>query len=280
MDDRTTQIREGAGQVESKLNTEFIDWLRKWHMPILLVVAMIALSYVGYQRWQQMKSAKVARAFSEYWNTSSPEALRSVAVTHEGVRAVSELARLGAADTYLKAARTGIKPGAQPGQGGVFAPADVMNESDREAILAEAESLYREVLTTTRDDQPRAIHALNASYGLAAVAESRGDLGAARGHYEEVARLAEWAGYPQHAEIANRRIERLPRLAEAPRLYAQAELPKAPEPPAPDPAAAMGLFDPSGIRFDPGVGLPELPPQGEPEPERPGVEPVPSAPPG
>ena len=43
MEERQTQIREGAGLEESKLNVEFIDWLQRWSTPILLLVAGAAL---------------------------------------------------------------------------------------------------------------------------------------------------------------------------------------------------------------------------------------------
>jgi hypothetical protein len=257
MDERSTQIREGAGQVESKLNTEFIDWLRKWNMPILLVVALVALGWVGYQRWQTSRAAEVARAFADMEAAQSPEALRSVAANYEGIRSVSEVARLRAADIYLQSFRTGVKPGSQPQQNGQFAAEDLLSEGDRTTMLEQAENLYRMVLQATSQQQSKALFAIGSSFGLAAVAESRGDLDAARQHYQRTAELAESGGFPGQAEIARERITKLPELAQPPRLYATSELPKPPA--AEEPIA----FDPSMLRFDP----PELPagdPQGEP----------------
>jgi hypothetical protein len=266
MDERTTQIREGAGQVESKLNTEFIDWLRKWHMPILLVVALAALSWVGYQRWQAARDNEITQAFTEMQNAQSPEALRSIAANYEGIRSVSEMARLRAADIYLQAFRTGVKPGSQPQPDGTFTADDLLGASDRPGMLEQAEMLYRTVLDSTSRSQAKALLGVGASFGLAAVAESRGELDAARQQYERTAELAEWGGFPGQAEIARERIKKLPELAQPPRLYAAAELPK---PPATEPPVA---FDPSMLNFDP---LPPLgdPPAGEPPIGEPGAVP-------
>ncbi len=280
---RNTQIREGAGQVESKLNTEFIDWLRKWHMPILLVVAVLALGYVGYQRLEVARKQRVARAFSEYISATSPEALRSMADQYDGVRAVPELARLKAADIYLSSFRRGVKPGAQPSpENGQYAPEDLLSEGDGTALLNESAALYQQVLDATSTDQTKALQAINAAFGLAAVAESKGDLDAAKREYERVVTLAEWGGYPGQAEIAQERIQNLPELAQLPRIYAAAELPKKPEPPAPEPVPSTtpepGVFDPGTLKLPDADGQTPAPagePTAEGKKEDAGAAPVP-----
>jgi len=177
MDERQAQIREGAGLEESKLNVEFIDWLRRWSTPMLMVVALAALGFVAYQKWEQAKLAKVDRAFGELdgalaTGNPSPESLKAIAQTYEGVRGVPIMARLTAADLYLGTVRTGVKPGTPIKQDGTVDEADKLSDDDRAKNLDEAERLYKAVLDQTAGDNGQAIHAMSAAYGLAAVAES------------------------------------------------------------------------------------------------------------
>src|ERR1044071_6876732 len=105
MEERQTQIKEGAGLEESKLNVEFIDWLQRWSTPILMVIAVVAVGFWGYRKWEQAKRAEVDRAFSEFTaaaevGTPNPTSLIGIAEQYKGIRAVPLLAQLKAADVY------------------------------------------------------------------------------------------------------------------------------------------------------------------------------------
>jgi tetratricopeptide (TPR) repeat protein len=287
MDERQQQIRQGAGLEESRLNLEFIDWLRRWSTPFLLVIALAALGYVVYQRVQQSREQRIDHAFVELEAAIStaapnPRALEDIARTYRGIRGVPHVARLAAGDQYLRAARIGLAPGAMLQPDGTVDEADLLNEEQRTRYLSEAERLYRDVLADTQADDTKAIHAMSAAYGLAAIAETRGDLDEARRHYERILSMSELAGYPQHTAVARQRMERLPELAERERLYAAAELPPLPgaEQAAEGPESPSFNFDsffapqfnePGGeeeTMLFPG-GLPSLPSgrPAEPEPE-------------
>src|SRR4051812_13198792 len=115
MDERQTQIRERAGLEESRLNQEFIEWLRKWGTPIMLVVAVVAAAYALKDRWNKAADNKIDQGWQELeavkqGGNVSPDALISLASDYEGVAAISPMARLEAADAYLDALRRGIKP--------------------------------------------------------------------------------------------------------------------------------------------------------------------------
>jgi hypothetical protein len=277
MDERTGQIREGAGQVESKLNQEFIDWLRRWSTPILLVIAAVALGFVIFQRYEKYQESRVNSAFEELEAATSPAALEQIASDFKGVRAVPSLARLRAADIYLSASRTGLRPGATPG---AAAPDDVLSDADRAGMLDQAAALYRRVLSDEESRQPRALHAINAAYGLAAVAEGKGDLEGAKGYYERVIKLADWAGYPEHQKIAARRIERLPELSQAPKLLSRADLPKPPSPAPPAAAAQPAPSSDEPFSMEPVTGEPQGEPlKAVPIPGSNPAEPPPAAPP-
>jgi hypothetical protein len=269
IDDRQRQIREGAGLEESRLNVEFIDWLRKWSTPMLIVVAVGALGYVGYQKWEQAKVARVNEAFRALEEVSassnpSPMSLLDVATQYSDVRAVGVMARLRAADAYLAAVRRGVDPG-QPieADGKVRSDNDLMDDKERAANLDEASRLYRAVLEESSSRPGYVLHAIGAAYGLAAVAECRGDSAEAKAWYERVVEVSRKAGFPGHAAIAAKRLEHLTDRAAMPVLLSQAQLPKLPwadeKPPEP-PVDAVRQLE---------AGQPE------PSPSPPGAEPSP-----
>lgn len=252
MEERQQQIRERAGLEESRLNTDLIDWLRKWSTPILLVVAAIAGGYILYQRMHEAGRAQTNRAFQELEAVTAapnpnPVSLRGIAEQYSDVKGVSILARLAAADAYLQSVRMGVRPGAVLNPDGTLADAaDALSAEDREQYLREAAGLYDGVLRETERMKGGAIHAIGALFGLAAVAESRGELDQAKGHYERIVAYAEGAGFPNYATLARTRAETVGALAEAPQLHAAADLPKLPwaeeaiVPPAGGEAGAAG----------------------------------------
>ncbi len=245
MDDRQAQIREGAGLEESKLNVEFIAWLQRWSTPIMGVIALVALGFVVANRLEKRHDAAIDRAFQELADASdqpspSPVTLATVAEENAGIRGVPLLAQLRAADVYLHSARAGVKVGARLKPDGSVDAEEVLSEEQRNANFAEAEKLYQKIYDATANDKKKAIHALSAAYGLAAVAESRGNKEAAKLAYEHAAKVAEYSGLSGQAVVAKKRIDNLATLGDAPKLYSAAELPKPPEPPKPPAPAAPG----------------------------------------
>jgi tetratricopeptide (TPR) repeat protein len=236
MEERQTQIREQAGLTESKLNVEFIDWLKRWSTPLMLVVLAAALGIIGYQRYQKSQAEKLDAGFRELeaasLGTGNPEALKDIADSFSSVRAVPLIARLRAADAYLRGVRLGSKVGAPIALDGKIAPEDVLTEQDRANYLNQAETLYQQVFDASVSDTAKAVHALGAAYGLAAVAESRGENDKAKSFYERAIQIADRAGFARQAGLAKNRIAQLPSLAKA-RFPSQSELPpvKPPKPP-------------------------------------------------
>jgi hypothetical protein len=250
-DNRLNQITEGAGLQESRLNVEFIEFIRKWSTPVLLVLAALA---VGYFLWNKQKDARAARideAFEQLNQSTettspSPDALRRIAEDYQGVTGVRLLALLGAADEYLRAVTRGVKPGAVLNNEGIAEnPEDLLTDEDRERFLAEAETLYKEVHATAAEKPSLALHTLSALYGLAAVAESRGDVDAAKNVLEQAHKLANDHGFAEHAVRTQERIAALPSRATEVALYRKAELPEIPalKPPELEPATELNPED-------------------------------------
>lgn len=282
LDERQQRIKEGAGLEESRLNVEFIDWVRRWSTPALAVVAAVVLAYLLYERWQQSRQAEIGRAFSQLDALTaslspSPDSLKALAEEFAGIRGVPHIARLRAADIYLQAARRGVKPGAAlTPEGTPRDPADLLTDEARERTLAEAQRLYQMVWDATRPDRGQALHAIGAGYGLAAVAECRGDTSGAADAYKRVIGVATEAGLAGQAEIARARAESLSTLHK-PRLFSAAELPKLPWADELKPPTAPQTETPTGGGA-PAEHPGEPAPRTEPAPSPVGPEPVPPPP--
>ena len=290
IDERHTKIKEGAGLEESRLNVEFIEWLRKWSTPLLIVIAVSACGYVLYHKYHERQETRANEAFSSLeavlgGGNPSPASLLSVADEYAGVRAVPVLARLAAADLHLAAVQRGVDLGAQvdPNTGVVLNQGDLMDEQERTNALGEAARLYQVVLDGCAGKPDMAIHAIGATFGLAAVAECRGDLAAARTQYESVKVLAKQAGFAAQEKIADERIAGLGGRAQMPTLYAQVALPKMPwvkeEPPPPavpvPEAVAPPVVDLGAPLDQPAPATPAEPPPAPAPTSEPGTPPPP-----
>lgn len=274
------QIRERAGLEEARLNQDFIEFVTKWSTPLLLLLALGVGGNYLYQHYTRRQSERLALAFEQLAAAAavanpSPESLRAVAVEFEGVGSVGELARLKAADAYLRSVMRGVKPGAEVNQDGTSKSiSDEMTPEDRESFLGLAAQEFQAVADSTRGVANKESLYIGALFGLASVAESRGDAEAAKKYYEQVrSASANVPGFAEFASVAGKRIENLPRVLAVNKLPAKATLPpatKEDEKPAmpltvPDAPAGPGLLGPVG----PAV------PQAKPEPAPASTTPTP-----
>jgi hypothetical protein len=213
------QIREGAGLEEARYNVEFIEWLRKWSGPLLVIVAVAAGGYALKQHLDKRKKAGVEAAFADFeaarqGRNPNPDSLVAIADQYPDIGAVAILARLEAGDVYLDSVRRGVKPGATVQPDGTLASIeDELKAPDREQLLAKASEQYQWVVDRAGNDPKLAIHAIGSLYGLAAVAESKGDNDGAKSAYEKVIATAEAAKFERHVALAKERIASLGKLA-------------------------------------------------------------------
>lgn len=231
MDDRQTQIREGAGLEDSRINQEFLDFLNKWSSPVLLTLAVGALVWAGLQMMQRKKVARIDQAFSELdaatqGGNPSPASLKTIAENYEGVRSVAELALLTTSDLYLNAFVMSAEPGAQmnPETGLPVNEDDVLDEDARNAYLSLAQQAAQQVLDLTEGKPGKELIAMQAMTRLAAIAESKREFDQAKSIYEQLKSSATQTKYLSLAAFAQQRIDRIPALQAIGELPEQASL--------------------------------------------------------
>lgn len=236
MDDRQSQIRTQAGLTESRLNEDFIEFLRKYSTPMLLIIAVAAAGFFAFKKLEERRSntrdaARSELALATMGGDPSPDVLIAIADTYSSVDSVSSEALLLAAEAHLGSAVRGIKPGSQlNSDGSLISPEDALTSDERDAHLASAKSLFDRVIAAN-PTREKSVLRLNAMWGLAAIAETKSDFAQARQLYEQIETQSRAAGFDDNAKIARARIDSLPTLQKAPPLVSRAELPAAPVPP-------------------------------------------------
>ena len=207
MDKRHTDIVEGAGLEESRINADFVDWLKRWGSPILIVVLVFAL---GYRGWMFLQTRKVQQLDTAYLDLDAattagqPVALVQVAEDWKGQPSISAQARLEAADRYLLAYATNLKPG---GVAGVAE--DRPSENERDGYLDQAQRLYEQVQSATSDKPNSLLLHIHALSGLASADASRRDFDAAIQVIQGAVSRAREGGFDGLADALSKRITTL-----------------------------------------------------------------------
>ena len=278
MDERQGQIKDRAGLDESRINEEFRDFLVKWGPRLLIVIALVALAFSGRRFLNQKAEERTDEAFVQLalatsTDATSPDTLLALAQQFDDVGAVAHVARLAAADAYLGAVRRGVVIGAQQSPTGGYPDEELLDAELRTSYLGQARQTY--TLVANAADAADVLK-VRAYMGLAAVAESMGELDTARTHYERAATIDQQAGYGAMANVAQARIASLDALTNPAALPATAQLP-VPEITAPQEPDADNPFGLGGLDFgDLGSGLFDAPMGDEPttEPTEPAQDPA------
>ena len=232
MDDRQTQIREGAGLEDSRLNKDFIEFLNKWSSPVLMVLAVAALVYAGLGWMERKKNAQIDQAFNEYESAiaggnPSPSSLKTIATEPSNdQKSVPELAQLRAADIYLQSFIVGVAPGAQLDPlTGTYAETDLLDDTKREQYLEEARKSAQAVLDETDGKPAKIVLTMQAVSRLASVAEGKRDFAGARSYYERLQALGEQQQFEPIVAFAKERIANLGTLESIQPLPTNADVP-------------------------------------------------------
>lgn len=297
VDKRLSQIQTGT-LTDSRLNEDFVFWLKTKGLNYLLVILLIGCAYMGYQWWHRMKSHSRADAWMRLERASTPQELAVVAAEEGSVDSIALLAKIRAANTYLGSVVRGVRfdrePDAEDARLTPELRAEWLEDADR--LFAEVAKALS-VQSTPAALTPMAFHAL---MGRAAVAEARGDVEGTRRALEEAAARAT-GPFSSLAEVARQRGESVELVAMGIELPPREALPSGSAgglvprivpggPPAtlipPSPAEPVHPED-FGIvpfsaqfaptRIDPGSEEPETPPS-NPVPDDAPPPPVPARP--
>jgi hypothetical protein len=194
----------------------FGPWWQKHGTRVLLVIALLLLSFVVV-RYLSTRAERIREnAYTALAEASNPGAKHEVAVEYQNVPGLPARAWLEAGDMKLQEALVG-PPGAQ--QQGLRGGQQSLSPEERTERLERAAEFYKRVID--KSDQPLLV--INARLGLAAAHESLDRFEKARTQYEKIREEAE-GRYPELAERASARLADLDRIQEP------IEFPEPPEP--------------------------------------------------
>ena len=267
LEQRQTQIEVGAGQTESQLNRDFVDFLKKWSSPILFIIAAVVVGFWGLKQYRTAQDAKVAAAFTDLdaqlrLNSATqrnpipvganPKILMQVAQEHAGKGSVELVARLSAADAWLIGAIRGVQPGAEfdPATGALKDPKDLLSPADKKDFLERAAAEYKLVAEKTADKPDLVILFLRGKFGQAAVDETRGQFDAAVERYKVAEKAATDSLYNGLAKVARERA------ANMDKIKAVAPLPTDESVRTITPVVTAPLSPPPGVTMEPIPGPP------------------------
>jgi predicted negative regulator of RcsB-dependent stress response len=194
---------------ESNVNEDFVYWLKTKGPSYLLIVMIVIVAYLFFVRYQQSKMAHRAEAWIAYIEASAtglPASHEDVAQTYSDIDAIQELGLLTAGDAYLKAVVLNQTIGSS---------ADIstaLSDEDRTFYLEKADNLYSRVVANDDKSDSAALFVVSGLNGRAAIAESRGDVEAAKKFYESAAARIENL-YPALATQALARASTIDTLA-------------------------------------------------------------------
>jgi len=197
---RLKEVRQ-SDLTESRINEDFLTWLKTSGPTYLLIVLVLLCAYVLWVRWKEHKQTYVATAWAEYNNSDLPSSLIDVAVKYPDVGALAGVARLDAAERWMRAVQLNQSLAGAEGQTPI-----PLTDEERAQYLDGADRVYAEVVADDDGAPGRTLVVVNALFGRAAVAEAKDDVEAARGFYEQAAARAE-AVFPNLAAQARRRME-------------------------------------------------------------------------
>lgn len=220
MDRERLKDIQTADLSESNVNEDFVLWLKTKGPTYLLMFMVVIAGYMFYLRYQQGNTAHRAEAWLAYIDASAsglPASHEDVAQTYSDVDALHTLGLLSAADGYMRSVIIGQTLGSTENI------TTILSTEDRSFYLQKADGLYSLAIANDDNSEELTILAVSGLNGRAAVAESMGNIDAARGYYESVI-VRSQSQYPSLASQAQKRIDSLDILAEAVVLPTDAEV--------------------------------------------------------
>lgn len=203
--------------IEGRINEDFVDWLKTKGTSWLLVVVIALFVYAAIVRWRSHVNSYQSEAWGELSKAVLPSNYEDVADKYTDVGAVSQLARLRAGEQLLAAVHTGKTLAADA------ASATPLNDETRKDYLDKADRMFSKIVESDDKSDGMTLLATSAYNGRAAVAESRGDLDAAKRFYEQAADRAS-AMFPQLAAQSRDHAKNIEQQAQPATLQTTAQI--------------------------------------------------------
>ncbi|MSR28795.1 MAG: hypothetical protein EXS03_04365 [Phycisphaerales bacterium] len=197
---------------ESRINDDFVYWLKTSGPNWLLAVMVVAALVMGWNWWKNRAVQARDIAWSELDAADIPSSLKDVALKHSDIDSIPVYALLSAGDRYLQSVLAGTRFDRE-----ATASDAAITPELRTQWLAEANTLYGDVITAAKaapSDRAGGMLGFEVSawFGRATVAESMGDVDGARAALESAKRAA-GDHFPWLVKNAQARIESLSQIA-------------------------------------------------------------------
>lgn len=220
---------------ESRINEDFLDWLKSNGPTWLLVILVAVCVFIGVQRYKMYKVNHRNEAWAAFFEARLPGSYEDVANSYEDVGQLANLSRLQAAEELLRLVQADMALDATLTPEDLNDPendpaSEPLTEELRDQYLTRADGLYEQVIAADDNTMALTLYAVNAYNGRAAIAESRGDGEAARDFYLEAADRAESA-FPAQAAIARHRAEDAANFTQHVTIPAAEDAPRRTQPP-------------------------------------------------
>ncbi|HMN96655.1 MAG TPA: hypothetical protein PKC43_09440 [Phycisphaerales bacterium] len=225
--DRTDRRRleqiQAQDLTESRVNQDFLDWLKTKGMNWLLVVLLAICGLMGWNILKDRRAQSRALAWAEFDNALTPVALEDLAAMHGSVDALGGLALLRAGEQYLTSVQSGRRFDRAPDAEDAQVTPELATE-----WLGRARDLFTRAEAAARSKASSIDTSgilISALFGQAAVAESLGDLAGAKRALEQ-AQQAATPRFEPLATLAKGRIGTLDTIEKGSLLPARASLPR------------------------------------------------------
>jgi len=238
MDNRLKDIQHGT-LTESRLNSDFLFWLKTKGPNYLLLAMLVLCGFMGFNWWENRATQARDGAWTEFLSAQTPQELIEIANKNIGTDSISQLATLNAADAYMNSLQTNKRFDRE-----ASAADSALTPEMRVEYLAEADRLYAKVASEgSQATGPASLLTVAALFGRAAVAETKNDATQAAAYLTQAQELAA-KRYPHLAKVADNRKQSLPELSKVRDMPSRPVDPNAPVDPA---ASSQNVLMPTSM---------------------------------
>ncbi|MDA0802521.1 MAG: hypothetical protein O2819_02020 [Planctomycetota bacterium] len=211
---------------ESRVNDDFLFWLKNSGPNYLLAVLLVACAYLGWNWWQQTAEAARGQVWSEFAACTVPQELIDLAAAHPEEQGLAIVAQVSAGDMYLQSIVSGVRFDRE-----ASAADAALDDATRKEWIDAALLAYASAIEAAKGQPETAQLAIPALFGVAALNEETGAFDGARRALEQARELA-GTKYGTIVAVVDARLASMDTLANpypvAPAPVAPAALPAIP----------------------------------------------------